>query len=99
MSRLLLGLVTDSSTFGDMTNNDEILRELESIAQELEGDMDVLQYQGRTVTVKFKLHTYECKSHSCHIHANCSQITGNLGQKVHLKERGHPTSGYRLSPR
>lgn len=32
-----------------------------SIAQELEDDLKRLQYSGKTVTVKYKLHTYECK--------------------------------------
>ncbi|BEJ16343.1 hypothetical protein CspHIS471_0509480 [Cutaneotrichosporon sp. HIS471] len=49
-------------TFRDKTANDDILRELEGIAEELEKDMTVLKYSGKTVTVKFKLHTYESKS-------------------------------------
>ncbi|KLT45428.1 DNA/RNA polymerase [Cutaneotrichosporon oleaginosum] len=49
-------------TFPDKTANDDILRELESIAEELEKDMATLQYAGKTITVKFKLHTYESKS-------------------------------------
>ncbi|GMK55243.1 hypothetical protein CspeluHIS016_0202990 [Cutaneotrichosporon spelunceum] len=49
-------------TFPDKTANGDILRELESIAEELEKDMTALKYSGKTVTVKFKLHTYESKS-------------------------------------
>lgn len=32
---------------------------MESIAEELEKDLETLKYSGKTVTVKFKLHTYE----------------------------------------
>ncbi|BEI85493.1 hypothetical protein CcaverHIS002_0508940 [Cutaneotrichosporon cavernicola] len=49
-------------TFRDKTANDDILRELEGIAEELENDLAALKYSGKTVTVKFKLHTYESKS-------------------------------------
>lgn len=35
------------------------MQELESIAEELERDLKTLQYSGKTVTVKFKLHTFE----------------------------------------
>jgi DNA polymerase kappa len=49
-------------TFRDKTQDEDILNELESIAEELENDMTTLQYAGKTVTVKYKLHTYENKT-------------------------------------
>jgi DNA polymerase kappa len=42
-------------TFRDKTQDDEIMAELESIAEELEKDMTSLQYAGKTVTVKYKV--------------------------------------------
>lgn len=50
---------TDDRTFRDKWDNDEIMAELENIAEELESDLKKLQYSGKTVTVKFKLHTFE----------------------------------------
>lgn len=47
-------------TFRDKWEDEEILSELANIAQELEEDLKRLQYSGKTVTVKYKLHTYEC---------------------------------------
>ncbi|TYJ58644.1 hypothetical protein B9479_000480 [Cryptococcus floricola] len=49
-------------TFRDKTNDEEILACLADIADELEKDLERLQYAGKTVTVKFKLHTYENKT-------------------------------------
>ncbi|KAI9639378.1 uncharacterized protein MKK02DRAFT_35023 [Dioszegia hungarica] len=49
-------------TFRDKTDNEEILAELANIAEELEKDMTTLQYAGKTVTVKYKLHTYVNKT-------------------------------------
>ncbi|WVQ74022.1 hypothetical protein IAR50_003603 [Cryptococcus sp. DSM 104548] len=46
-------------TFRDKTDDGEILACLADIADELEKDLERLQYAGKTVTVKFKLHTYE----------------------------------------
>lgn len=48
-------------TFRDKWEDEDILSELANIAQELEDDLKRLRYSGKTVTVKFKLHTYECK--------------------------------------
>ena len=42
-----------------MTNDEAIIEELEHIADELHKDLERLEYSGKTVTVKFKLHTYE----------------------------------------
>jgi nucleotidyltransferase/DNA polymerase involved in DNA repair len=42
-------------TFRDKTQDEEIMAELESIAEELEKDMTSLQYAGKTVTVKYKV--------------------------------------------
>lgn len=44
-------------TFRDKTQNEDILAELASIADELEKDMTTLQYAGKTVTVKYKVST------------------------------------------
>ncbi|KAL1411451.1 hypothetical protein Q8F55_002407 [Vanrija albida] len=49
-------------TFRDKSDDAEILAELESIAEELEKDLSTLQYSGKTVTLKYKLHTYENKT-------------------------------------
>lgn len=46
-------------TFRDKWDDNEILLELEHIAEELQKDLQTLKYSGKTVTVKFKLHTYE----------------------------------------
>ena len=42
-------------TFRDKTQDEEILAELESIAEELEKDLKSTQYAGKTVTVKYKV--------------------------------------------
>lgn len=55
-------IVLTRSTFRDKTQDEEILEQLEEIAEELEKDLANLKYAGRTVTVKFKLHTYESAS-------------------------------------
>lgn len=47
-------------TFRDKWEDEDILAELANIAEELEDDLKRLQYSGKTVTVKYKLHTYEC---------------------------------------
>ncbi|OCF41902.1 DNA polymerase kappa subunit [Kwoniella heveanensis CBS 569] len=49
-------------TFRDKTDDEDILNELASIAEELEKDLERLQYAGKTVTVKYKMHTYENKT-------------------------------------
>ncbi|ORY32874.1 hypothetical protein BCR39DRAFT_522235 [Naematelia encephala] len=49
-------------TFRDKTEDEDILATLAEIAEELEKDMTSLNYAGKTVTVKFKLHTFENKS-------------------------------------
>ncbi|WVR06908.1 hypothetical protein IAU60_003944 [Kwoniella sp. DSM 27419] len=49
-------------TFRDKTKDEEILDELAGIAEELEKDLERLQYAGKTVTVKYKLHTFENKT-------------------------------------
>jgi DNA polymerase kappa len=49
-------------TFRDKTDDNEIMEMLTEIAEELHKDMENLQYAGKTVTVKYKLHTFESKS-------------------------------------
>jgi len=46
-------------TFNPIENKIEILRKLEEVAEELEGDMAAKGWAGRTVTLKFKRSTYE----------------------------------------
>lgn len=58
----LLWTALMNSTFKDKVNDDDILQQLDEIATELEKDLTNLQYAGRTVTVKFKHHTYESGS-------------------------------------
>lgn len=42
-------------TFREKTDDEDILNELASISEELEKDLDRLQYAGKTVTVKYKV--------------------------------------------
>jgi DNA polymerase kappa len=49
-------------TFRDKTEDKEIMDMLTEIAEELHKDMENLQYAGKTVTVKYKLHTFESRS-------------------------------------
>lgn len=46
-------------TFRDKTDSDDIMATLVEIAEELHKDLENLQYSGKTVTVKYKLHTFE----------------------------------------
>jgi len=46
-------------TFNPLEETAEILRKLEEVAEELEGDMTEKGWAGRTVTLKFKRSTYE----------------------------------------
>ncbi|KAF9653959.1 DNA/RNA polymerase [Thelephora ganbajun] len=46
-------------TFNPLEDKIEILRKLEEVAEELEGDMAEKGWAGRTVTLKFKRSTYE----------------------------------------
>jgi len=46
-------------TFNPLKDKVEILRKLEEVAEELEGDMAEKDWAGRTVTLKFKRSTYE----------------------------------------
>ena len=46
-------------TFNPLEEKIEILRKLEEVAEELEGDMAEKGWAGRTVTLKFKRSTYE----------------------------------------
>ena len=48
-------------TFRDKTDDNEIMEMLTEIAEELHKDMTNLQYAGKTVTVKYKLHTFESR--------------------------------------
>ena len=56
---------------------------LTEIAEELHKDMENLQYAGKTVTVKYKLHTFESEYsyRKAHTHS-IRQDARTLGQKV-----------------
>lgn len=49
-------------TFTALSDKTRILHKLEEIAAELESDLDSLGFTGRTVTLKYKLDTYQGKS-------------------------------------
>lgn len=65
--RLTLSLIPHSCmkfprrTFNPLEDKIEILRKLEEVAEELEGDMAANGWAGRTVTLKFKRSTFEGK--------------------------------------
>lgn len=46
-------------TFSPIENTDAIVAKLEEVAEELESDMADRGWAGRTVTLKYKLHTYQ----------------------------------------
>ncbi|KAF8639506.1 hypothetical protein AX17_001411 [Amanita inopinata Kibby_2008] len=46
-------------TFASLSDSQKILEKLEDIAEELEGDMEKDGWAGRTVTLKYKLDTYQ----------------------------------------
>ncbi|OWZ65523.1 hypothetical protein AYX15_02985 [Cryptococcus neoformans] len=49
-------------TFRDKMDDEEIMATLIDIVEELGKDLDRLQYAGKTITIKYKLHTYENKT-------------------------------------
>ncbi|KAL7423654.1 hypothetical protein Q5752_001235 [Cryptotrichosporon argae] len=49
-------------TFRDKMSDDDIMDTLKDIAEELGKDLANLKYAGKTVTVKYKLHTFENKT-------------------------------------
>lgn len=55
-------------TFSPLDNKDQILQKLEEVAVELEKDMNESGWTGRTVTLKYKLDTYQ----GTHIVANAT---------------------------
>jgi DNA polymerase kappa len=46
-------------TFKALSSKEKILQKLEEIALELEGDLNRLGFTGKTVTLKYKLDTYQ----------------------------------------
>jgi len=50
-----------SRTFATLDNLEKILQKLGEVAEELENDMTESGWTGRTVTLKFKLDTYQGK--------------------------------------
>jgi DNA polymerase kappa len=46
-------------TFSPIADTDRILRKLDEVAKELERDMEESGWTGRTVTLKYKLDTYQ----------------------------------------
>ncbi|ORX35753.1 hypothetical protein BD324DRAFT_652294 [Kockovaella imperatae] len=69
-------------TFRDKTDDEDILNTLADIADELCKDLERLQYAGKTVTVKYKLHTFE--------------ISSSFGQKIHLYQGGDSAGKFLL---
>ncbi|KAI9708807.1 MAG: hypothetical protein M1820_003762 [Bogoriella megaspora] len=51
--------VGTESTFGDMSEPEELRQKLRRTADELEGDLARTGFKGRTLCLKIKLHTYE----------------------------------------
>ncbi|WWC89166.1 uncharacterized protein L201_004084 [Kwoniella dendrophila CBS 6074] len=88
-------------TFREKTNDEDILNELASIAEELEKDLDRLQYAGKTVTVKYKLHTYENKTRARSVGKYISSSKDILPIALELMKRELPVRirllGLRLS--
>jgi hypothetical protein len=52
-------LIFQLRTFNALGDKDRILQKLEEVASELEDDMERNGWTGRTVTLKFKLDTYQ----------------------------------------
>jgi len=52
-------------TFSPMDDREKLLQKLEHIASELESDMSRNGWVGKTVTLKYKLDTYQGKFLSC----------------------------------
>jgi DNA polymerase kappa len=48
-------------TFKALSSKEKILQKLEEIALELEGDLTRLGFTGKTITLKYKLDTYQGK--------------------------------------
>ena len=48
-----------SRTFHALSSPEEILAKLQGVAADLESDLARTGWAGRTVTLKYKLHTYE----------------------------------------
>ncbi|WVW84095.1 hypothetical protein I302_106124 [Kwoniella bestiolae CBS 10118] len=88
-------------TFRDKTDDEDILNELTSIAEELEKDLERLQYSGKTVTVKYKLHTYENKTRAKSVGKYISTSKDILPIALELMKRELPVRirllGIRLS--
>ncbi|KAI6715404.1 hypothetical protein PZA11_006363 [Diplocarpon coronariae] len=51
--------VGTESTFGEISNTTELREKLKATAEELEKDMIRTQFQGRTLCLKIKMHSYE----------------------------------------
>jgi hypothetical protein len=53
------GLAAMSRTFSSLSDPQKLLQKLEEVAEELEIDMKHGSWTGRTVTLKYKLDTYQ----------------------------------------
>lgn len=75
-------------TFRDKTEDKEIMEMLTEIAEELHKDMENLQYAGKTVTVKYKLHTFESEYSYRKVHAHSiRQDASAIRKKVDFNKR------------
>nr|XP_018262802.1 DNA polymerase kappa subunit [Kwoniella dejecticola CBS 10117]OBR84960.1 DNA polymerase kappa subunit [Kwoniella dejecticola CBS 10117] len=88
-------------TFRDKVDEEDILNEVASIAEELEKDLERLQYAGKTVTVKYKLHTFENKTRAKSVGKYISTSKEILPIALELMKRELPVRirllGIRLS--
>lgn len=63
-SQLILVLIFLPRTFNPLSNEQKILSKLEEVAEELEKDMEESGWAGKTITLKYKLDTYQ-GNHTC----------------------------------
>ena len=58
-------------TFTAIDSKDKILKKLEEVAAELEADMEGSGWTGKTVTLKYKLDTYQGTVITRYTHKDC----------------------------
>ena len=59
-------------TFHAIGNKDEILAKLEEVAAELEEDMERTSWTGKTITLKYKLDTYQGRCFETYLNVHIS---------------------------
>ncbi|KIY74363.1 IMS-domain-containing protein [Cylindrobasidium torrendii FP15055 ss-10] len=75
-------------TFNTLGDKEKLLQKLEEVAQELEDDMEHSGWTGRTVTLKYKLDTYQVftRARSCDRWVNKKEELFKLGKELLLPE-------------